>query len=161
MEVTRLTKIRNKSLVDNAELREWAQQEVKKLLRQLGSWDAVAQHLKPFHKASRSAWWHVGEGRSITIEKINALRACNGMSQLPVYIVRRSHPTERRDKRRCFHVSPELFERLNVLRGAMTQEAFLAELADYLETCALLLRSKEVLCKTRISDASAPNADAN
>lgn len=130
MNVTTITRTTNTSLVSDTAMRDWAQREVKGLLKQLGSWQAVTDALAQYHRASRSAWWHVSQGRSITIEKVNALRAYNGVSQLPTYVARRSLPPELRDKRRNYHVSPELFARMEKQRGGMSQGEYMEYLAE-------------------------------
>lgn len=162
MNVTTITRTTNTSLISDTALRDWAQREVSSLLKQLGNWQAVTDALGQYHRASRSAWWHVSQGRSITIEKINALRAYNGIPQLPTYVVRRSLPPEQRDRRRNYHVSPELFARMEQQRGVMSQEEYMNYLADLWDDRQEdLALEREWRCLNPILGVSAPNAVAS
>ena len=162
MDVTTITRITNASLVSDTALRDWAQQEVKRLRKQLGNWQAVADVLAPYHLASRSAWWKVGKGKSITIEKVNALRAYNGVPQLPTYVARRSYPPEQRDKRRNYHVSPDLFARMEQQRGSMSQAEYMEYLAElWDDRDAELAEERKWRCENPILGVSALSADAS
>jgi hypothetical protein len=67
----------------------WAQNEALRLSDRLGGWEAVAEALAPYLLRSRAAWWSVGEGKKITEDKIEALRAYLGL------------PSRRRIRRRA------------------------------------------------------------
>jgi hypothetical protein len=71
----------------------YAQNRANGLHESLGSWDAVAEALRPFLALSGASWWYIAQGQRITRKHIDAFRAWDGLPPLPAEYLIEACPT--------------------------------------------------------------------
>jgi hypothetical protein len=71
----------------------YARSRANDLHAELGSWDAVAEALRPFLALSGASWWNVSKGERITRRHINALRVQANLVPLPAELLIEACPT--------------------------------------------------------------------
>ena len=71
----------------------YARSRANDLHAMLGSWEAVAEALRPFLSLSGASWWNVSKGERITRRHINALRVQANLAPLPDELLIEACPT--------------------------------------------------------------------
>lgn len=83
-----------------------------------------------------------GRHAHVSLQSENRVRERLGLELLrpPIQLLQdekliKLKPPHKRDRRRCLHVSPELYQRINDQRGDLSHEEYLARTVELWEAC--------------------------